>query len=390
MRWQRVIGQEHAKEILISAIRRDRIAHAYCLWGPEGVGKDALAIEFARVLNCSEPIVSTESIEACSRCKDCLQMSNLQHPNVRLVFSLPAAGKGSDDDSPLVRLSDDHIALIQEQLALKAHDPYHDISIPNATQIRIASIRDVRRTLQLSAPLAHGWRVVIISEADAMTIEAANAFLKTLEEPHARTTLILTTSRRDQLPPTILSRCQQIHCGALSDDDIAAALVERENVSLDRARVIAALAQGSFRRAVELVRSSQDDDSSELALTFLRTALKPSRYQSELHGLIERRIATLDRQQIAVVLRLLVIWLNDAYRLRTLSDASRYLAFREGDAATALRRFIERYTRARLDDAIEAVERAIAALESNAQVPLALVALAVRLRRTIGQTTSSH
>lgn len=142
MTWSRVVGQEHAKELLISAIKRGQLSHAYCIWGPPGVGKDALALELARVLNCLNPIETPSNIEACNQCQSCLQMSHLQHPNLHLVFALPSSTKSSsNDESPLLRLSDDQISLIQEQIALKARNPYHDISIPNATQIRIAAIR---------------------------------------------------------------------------------------------------------------------------------------------------------------------------------------------------------------------------------------------------------
>ncbi|GIV54387.1 MAG: DNA polymerase III subunit delta' [Candidatus Kapaibacterium sp.] len=390
MKWKRVIGQSHAKDILIASIRSQHIAHAYCFWGPEGVGKDALALEFARVLNCQEPIETADSIEACDHCRSCLQMNTLQHPNLQLIFSLPATNRvgSNSDESPLLRLSDDQISLIQEQLILKAHNPYHNITIPNATQIRIASIRDVRRSLQLAAPVHHGWRVVIISEADAMTTEAANAFLKTLEEPHQRTTLILTSSRRDLLPETIRSRCQHIHCGTLSEDDIASALIERESLAPDRARIIAALAHGSYARALELANSTEDEDAlAEIVLNFLRTLLKPSRYRNELAKLIEQRFAAVDRQHLRVYLRMLEAWLHDANRLVMIGDrANDYLVFQHGAASSAIRRFIAHYPHARLDKAICAIEDAIEAIESNAQIPLTLLTLAVRLRRAIGST----
>lgn len=384
MCWERVIGQHHAKDILIAAIRRGCVAHAYCIWGPDGVGKDALAIEFARVLNCSTPVVRDNCIEACDHCKDCLQISMLQHPNVQLIFSLPAASKSgsNDDESPILRLTDDQISQIQEQLLLKARNPYHDISIPHATQIRIAAIRDVRRTLQLSPPVGHGWRVVIISEADAMTLEAANAFLKTLEEPHARTTLILTTSRPDKLPPTVLSRCQRIHCGYLDEESIAMALVQREQVPLERARILAALAQGSYARALKLSLAADEDVLTDTAIHFLRLVLKQGRFRTELLTMIEQQLNVYDRMQVILLLRMILTWFHDAYRLSLHgSSAEPYLVFRHGNLRQALARFVERFAPHSYDTAIAAVESAITAIENNAQIPLTLVTLAIRLRR---------
>ena len=386
MTWSRVVGQEHAKELLVSAIKKGQLSHAYCIWGPPGVGKDALALELARVLNCMNPIETPSSIEACDQCQSCLQMSHLQHPNLHFVFALPSSTKSSsDDESPLLRLSDDQISLIQEQLARKARNPYHDISIPNATQIRIAAIRDVRRLLHLTAPVDHGWRVVIISEADAMTNEAANAFLKTLEEPHARTTLVLTTSRREQLPATIRSRCQHIHCGYLSTEAIASALVEREGVAPDRARIIAALSHGSYAKAQELAALDQEDSLlTTQAIDFLRATLKRDRFRTGLVKAIEQMSSTNDRQNITMMLRTLLFWLHDAYRLITIgTHATEQLVFQHGSAYTSLQQFSAHYTRADLPRAIEAVERTITAIESNAQVSLALIVLALRLRDAI-------
>lgn len=384
MKWSRVIGQDHAKDILIAAIRSGRVAHAYCLWGPEGVGKDALAIEVARVLNCTAPIHTADSIEACGRCKSCLQMEQLEHPNVQFIVSLPAAKGAYDDDSPLLRLSDEHIALIQEQLLLKARNPYHNISIPNATQIRIASIRHLQRTLTLTAAQP-GWRVVIISEADAMTIEAANAFLKTLEEPQPRVTLILTTSRRELLPATILSRCQQIHCGYLSEELIAKALIEREHVPPERARILAAMAQGSYARALELAAAHGSDDTLvQQALTFLRTALKPQRFRQELFSFVEQHLATADRNSVEILLRTVLAWLGDAFRLRHCGASSYGVVFPSGPAQQALQRFLERYPAANLAEAIAAVEHAIEAIRANAQIPLTVIAAVLRLRSAVG------
>lgn len=218
-----------------------------------------------------------------------------------------------------------------------------------------------------------------------MTNEAANAFLKTLEEPHARTTLVLTTSRREQLPATIRSRCQHIHCGYLSTEAITSALVEREGVALDRARIIAALAHGSYTKAQELAGLDKDDTAlTTLAIDFLRATLKRDRFRTGLVKTTEQITSTLDRPNIAMMLRTLLVWLHDAYRLITIgAHATELLVFRHDTAYTSLQQFSAHYTRADLPRAIEAVERTIAAIESNAQVSLALIVLALRLRDAI-------
>ena len=215
MAWNAIIGQEKVKNLLQKAIIDNRIANSYCFWGLDGIGKDALAIEFAKSANCINPIIYGNTIQACDSCSSCKEITNLQSQSLEIIFSLPA-GKTPDghSDDPIAKLSDEQIDLIQEQIALKAENPYHKISIPNANQIKISSIRGLKKKLTLTSG-SRGRRFVIISNADEMNSESANSFLKTLEEPHDNITIILTTSRPDTILPTILSRCQQVRCQPL-------------------------------------------------------------------------------------------------------------------------------------------------------------------------------
>jgi DNA polymerase-3 subunit delta' len=171
MSWSSVIGQHRVKELLRRALHEEKIAHAYLFWGMEGIGKDALALALAKTLNCERRTLP--STEPCNQCRSCMQADKLEHPNIKLVFSLPAAKSAETrDDSPLFKLTDAQIEEIQEQLRIKADNPYHNLTIANARQIRIASIRDVKRSISMSQSQS-GHRVVIVSEADEMTVEAA-------------------------------------------------------------------------------------------------------------------------------------------------------------------------------------------------------------------------
>lgn len=376
MPWSSIIGQQRVKNILQRTIAEGRIAHAYCLWGPEGIGKDALALEFAKTLNCEQPTKNRETVEACNSCKSCLQASSIQHPNIQFIFSLPAAK--SDDGksgSPILKLSDDQISFIQEQLKLKAENPYHNITIPNATQIRIAAIRDIKRNISMSAT-QRGRRFVIISEADTMNQEAANAFLKTLEEPNANTTIILTASRRDQLLSTILSRCQQIRCDALTDADIANALVERLQVAPEEATLIARLADGSYSKACELL----NDDLTELrsdVVSLLRAILKQRNYILNLTHQIELMTGDKNRNRIEKMLILLLLWIRDAYALSVSSNNNVIINI---DQLVDLQNFVRNFSHAPLDSAAASIERAIALVRRNVDIHLLLTTLSLELR----------
>ncbi len=375
--WSTVLGQERAKDNLQRALLSGRVAHAYCFWGPEGVGKDAMALELAKCLNCEAPLRSADTIEACGTCRSCLQFSHLQHPNLKLIFALPAGkGSGSDDDSAIGKFSEEQLAQLQEQIQLKAENPYHNVSMANASQIRIASIRELKKSVQLSQSQG-GHRVIVFFEAEQMTMEAANAFLKTLEEPQPRVTMILCSSRKDMLPQTILSRCQQIQFDPLSDDDIRAALVERVGMSEQNARLCASLSQGSYSTAMSL----QDDDTQQLRndiVDLLRSAMRGGNYRVDILGKLDALTQNADKGDMERMLSLLMIWIRDAMLIQ--SGASDVHLINQ-DQSEILKKFVGAYAQRDYHAALERIEECIRNIRGNGQIHLNLVTLVLSLRQ---------
>jgi DNA polymerase-3 subunit delta' len=390
MAWASVIGQHRVKQALQRAVADNRVAHAYCFWGAEGIGKDALALEFAKLLNCENPQYRKQPEgsmeleesnlapmpEACDECKSCRLANAIQHPNIQLVFSLPAAkNEASKSDSTILRLSDDQITAIKEQLQLKSENPYHNITLSQATQIRIAAVREIKKNISLSAS-QKGRRFVIVSEADAMNQEAANAFLKSLEEPTPNVTIILTTSRREQLLPTIMSRCQQVRCHPIDDDAIMQALHERKEIPLDDARLVARLADGSYSKACSLL----EDDVQELresVVKLLRSMLKGKNYILQLTHEIDSMARAKDRAKVERMLTLLLLWLRDAYTIRHTQTDSYVVNI---DQIEDLQKFALNLPQADLHGATLAIEEAIEGLRRNVQLPLLLITLSLRIR----------
>lgn len=375
MSWSSVIGQNRVKEILHRAIKENKVAHAYLFWGMEGIGKDALALTFAKTLNCERR--KADETEPCNACRNCLQADKLEHPNIRLVYSLPT-GKSADsrDDSPLLKLSDAQIEEIQEQLRIKSENPYHNLMINNARQIRISSIRDVKRGVSMSQSQA-GHRFIIVFEADEMTTEAANAFLKTLEEPSQNITLILTTSRRDAIPQTIRSRCQQVYCHPLTDEELTRALQNNYGATEDEARLIAAFAQGSYTRAMEF----SDEDMKRLreeVVELLRAALRRNRYRMGMMHIIERFTSEHDKKQFAYMLGLLLLWLRDVYVYRCTNDSSAVI---NRDQTETIARFAAAFPQADYGAVILATEEAVGLVYKNIHPPLILIPLLLTCRR---------
>ncbi|MGA2297299.1 MAG: DNA polymerase III subunit delta' C-terminal domain-containing protein [FCB group bacterium] len=379
MAWNNIIGQERVKTLLQRAILDKKIAHAYCLIGFEGVGKDALAIEFAKTVNCKNPVITINGIDACNECSSCRQAKILQHPNIQLVFALPT-GKKSDTkkDSPLESLSDEQSQNINEQVKLKAENPYHKIAIPDANLLKIASIREIKRNLVLSAT-QQGRRCIIISRGDEMTPEAANAFLKTLEEPHDFVTIIITTSRQEAILPTILSRCQQIKCEPLSDELISEAVRKNMNVTLPEARLVAAFAQGSYTRALDFLDENMKT-AREVIINILRASLKKKNFRSELITLIESISSKKDRRNVEILLGILLLWFRDVITYIEYKNSDRIINI---DQVEAIKRFAENFMDKNIMTLMKEVETAINRIRKNVNIQLVLIKLFLSIKEEI-------
>jgi len=369
--WPRVIGQHRVKMLLRAALRTGRLAHAYLFHGNEGVGKDAIALELARVLHCEQG-----GEEACGVCASCARMAILQHPDVNLIVPLPRGSGESKDDGPLEKLSASDIAAVQSQLAMKAADPYYRISIPKATIIKINSIRELRRTVSLGSSDSRQ-KVFVISTADTMGEEASNMLLKTLEEPTGSCLIILTTSHREGLLPTILSRCQEIRFDPLTENQIASALVSRNSVDKDRATLVARLANGSYTRAVELLDEALQEDRGHV-VSFLRSALGSQALQMSKH--IDRLTEGNDRDAVARFLTMVLTWFRDVLVLRHGGTVINI------DQMEDLQKFVARFPGADVIEAINEVERAISLVERNVYIKLVLLQLSTRLKTIIMHT----
>jgi len=120
-----------------------------------------------------------------------------------------------------------------------------------ANFIKINSVRDIKHEASLSRT-EEGKKIFVILNADMMNAEASNSLLKTLEEPLPGIILLLTTSVKDQLLPTIISRCQLLQCNSLQDAEIENALISKEEVDHSIARLAAQLSHGSYGNARRL------------------------------------------------------------------------------------------------------------------------------------------
>jgi DNA polymerase-3 subunit delta' len=269
----------------------------------------------------------------------------------------------------MLKLTDAEIGIIQEEMRKKGEDPYHNISIPKAQQIKISSIRQVRRDISRSAS-EPGVRIVIVSEAQMMREEAANAFLKTLEEPSSEMLLILTSSSPELLLPTIISRCQEIRFDRLAPEEVASALIARASVSDEEAGMLAHLSDGSYSRARSLIDSDIHGERQEI-VQFLRGVLRRSPIAA--HEEVERLSSGVDRADLQRMLGLLQLWMRDLLILRLTGNVDAIL---NRDQLDDLNRFNAKFPSIDLAAIIDAIERCGHAISRNAGPSLALTVLA--------------
>ncbi len=213
MTWD-VIGQERAVALLERAIQDEaRLSHAYLFVGPEHVGRATAARRFAQALNCEA------GERPCGECRSCRHIDEDKHPDVEWL------GVGG----------------VCDETEHRDHEGSRDI--------RICQVRRLERVVS-RAPFEGRYRVVIIEPADAMTVEAANAFLKTLEEPPAQVVLVLITAREEALRETVRSRCRRVPFSGVPRAEIEAALGDRWGAPAEGAARLARLAQGRLGWAV--------------------------------------------------------------------------------------------------------------------------------------------
>lgn len=304
--WTNVTGQERVKKILKNIFQNGKLSHAYIFYGSEGVGKDAAAIEFAKLINCDNPVNGNE---ACDQCSSCIQIDNFKSPLFKFIIALPTGKNETDEESnPLEKLDKDDYAVYLEQIDLKINDKYHKIKLPRANDIRISSIRQIKKDIYLTGKSGKK-KIFLISECDLMNQQSSNSILKILEEPPGDSLLILTTSRINSLLPTISGRCQKIKFDLISKTDIVNYIKEKKSgVDSFNADFFAELSEGSISKTNDILENNYLE-LREKVLDFLSSSMTGQ--YLKLGNDIDFIAAKKDKERIKKFLLLLALWFGD-------------------------------------------------------------------------------
>jgi DNA polymerase-3 subunit delta' len=221
-----LMGHDEAERLLARAYRSGRLPHAWLLHGPRGIGKATLAFRFARALLASQ--------------EDGADL---------LAVPAPADDLAVDPGDPAVGLI---VSGAHPDLRVVAPG-YDEKRNRQRTEIVVDDIRDLGAFLRLT-PAMGGWRVAIVDGAEAMNRHAANALLKSLEEPPRKAVLLLVSHAPGRLLPTIRSRCSALALRPLPAEAVLQLLSRHApDLGAEDAHLLAALSEGSIGRALALL-----------------------------------------------------------------------------------------------------------------------------------------
>ncbi len=322
MSFDAICGHEKNIALLQGAIRENRISHAYLFYGIEGVGKKTTARIFAKALNCVQG-----GPEPCDRCPSCLKMDRGYH----LDF----------------------------------------VSIaPEGPFIRIRQIRDLQDQMRFS-PVEGRTRVFLLCSADQLKNEAANALLKTLEEPSRNNVLILVSSRPHQLPQTILSRCQRVRFNPVAKEAVASFLETMFAIDRQCAVLLAASSAGSIGRALEMNKEDYVQFKNGVIDRFaeLKDLLDFFSFLEDFGA---------DRESIMKRLDILQTWYRDILVYQVSAETEKLI---HRDRVDKIASLAGAMSGSRILENIKTVTMTRRAIEQNANRQLALDCMAFRLFR---------
>ena len=295
-----MVGQQHAVAALRQALERDRLAHAYLLSGPRGVGRATLARRLAQALSCERP----SGVDPCLECRPCRQIEAGAWPDFHLVRVGGICDESDHKDHAADGSTRIRICQVR-RIARQSAMPQWNASVPSAPTL----------AFDLGDAPARGrpQRIFVIDAAEDLQTEAAHALLKTLEEPAESALLVLIAGDIEEVLPTIRSRCQELALRPLGRRELAEALA-REGVHRERAAEVADAAEGRYGFARQLLQDPSLGVLRETTFEDIERLLGAGRNERFDYAAALGRRWTRERESVLATLDLWRDWWRTALR----------------------------------------------------------------------------
>lgn len=284
MNWENIAGQENLKKLLRDSIAENRVSHAQLFTGKEGYGTLPVVLAYAK------EVLSRENAHAASK------VEHLNHLDLHFSFPVFTDNKNS--------LSKNKFEEFREMVIKSPYASYDDWTAflqSENKQLFISAdeIDDQNQKFSLKS-YEGGTKILIVWRADKMNVAASNKFLKFLEEPPAKTIILLTAESTNDILPTILSRTQIVEVPRITDGDLEAYLKKNYSISEEKIREIVHEAQGDLNDAIKLLQSgSKNEEFEKLFVQWVRDAFMVKKKPEFLKSIIlwAREIAGWNREK---------------------------------------------------------------------------------------------
>ncbi|WP_136468159.1 ATP-binding protein [Flagellimonas onchidii] len=378
MLFKDVLGLEHIKSHLVSTAESGRVAHAQLFIGNEGTGTLPMAIAYAQYLLCKNTNGENHGEnEICN-----VKCNSLSHPDLHFAFPVSNSDK-IKSHAVSDNFLEDWRLFVKEQPYGNLFDWYRHIGIEKKQgQIGVDEAQDVVKKLSLKS-YEGGYKILVIWMAEKMNIAASNKLLKLIEEPPAKTVLLLVAEDEEQIINTIRSRCQILHFPPLAESAIAEALI-KNGLQESEANSIAHEANGNFNKALDLMNKDSEDLVFERwFVQWVRSAFKAKGNKAAIQELIlwSDEVAKTGREVQKQFLNYCLRAIRQALLLNYNVDELVYLKIHV--EKFDLSKFAPFVHENNIEQIVEELEKAIFHVERNGNSKIIFTDLSIKLTRLL-------
>jgi DNA polymerase-3 subunit delta' len=361
-----IIGQQAIKQRLQNLVHEERIPHALLISGAEGIGKLALALAFAQYVNCERRTPE----DSCGTCPSCVKFAKLEHPDLHFVFPIikPEGSKTA--------ICDDFVFDFRRFILGNPYGTNNEwinrIASGKQGMIYEAESSEIVRKLSLKTYESE-YKIMIIWQPERMHAMCANKLLKILEEPPEKTLFLLVSEQPDALLTTIQSRTQRINVPLIDRKDMTKAIQQRFSLTEEQSSHVARIANGNFRKAIEVIESSEEQQFNfEQFVFFMRKAYQRNIFELKTWS---DMMAKIGREKQKSFFRYVQRMLRENFILNLHQEELNYLNQNEMQFSQKFSPFVNERN---IEEMMEQVALAEVHIESNVQAKMVFLDLSLQ------------